>query len=91
MATLEAVQNSNIQQLSSPYIKPYPRPWLIKERTSRLLSTNDGRYPHVTPRRRIAPLNSTGAALQVELAPDPRLGKHDLIIYSTFLLGRSGR
>ena len=47
--------------------------------------------PSVTPRRRIAPLNSTGAALQVELAPDPRLGKHDLIIYSTLLFGRVGR
>jgi len=39
MATLEAVQNSNIQQLSSPYIKPYPRPWLINGRTSRLQLT----------------------------------------------------
>ena len=36
-------------------------------------------------------MNSTGAALQVELGQDPRPGKYDLIIYSTFLFGRVGR
>ena len=46
----EAVQNSNIQQLSSPYIKLYPRPWLINERTSRLLSTNNEHDSGVIPR-----------------------------------------